>query len=89
MKLDILAAFNTNSRCLIRILRSWGLVGARNRKQGAEQVVAGVGKIRKNMKIGKTLENGLGVGGGAPDGGGEGGGANVEQVSGQNKNNQT
>ena len=47
MKMDILAAFNTNSRRLSRILRSWGLVGARNRKQGAEQVVAGVGKICK------------------------------------------
>ena len=34
MKLDILAAFNSNSRCLIRILRGWGLVDARNRKQG-------------------------------------------------------
>ena len=67
MKLDILATFNTNSRRLIGILRSWGLVGANKRKQGAEQVVAGVGKISKNMKIGKKLENGLGVVGGAPD----------------------
>ena len=58
MKLDILAAFNTNSRCLIRILRSWGLVGARNRKQGAERVGAGVGKICKNMKIGKSWKMG-------------------------------
>ena len=67
MKLHILAAFNTNSRRLIRIWRSWGLVGAKKRKQGAEQVVAGLGKICKNMKIGKKLENGLGVVGGAPD----------------------
>ena len=67
MKLDILAAFNTNSRRLIRILRSWGLVGAKNRKQGAEQVVAGVGEICKMMKIGKKLESGLGVVGGALD----------------------
>ena len=58
MKLYILAAFNTNSRRLIRILRSWGLVGARNRKQGAEQVVAGVGKICKDMKIGKSWKMG-------------------------------
>ena len=54
MKLDILAAFNTNSRRLIRILRSWGLVGAKKRRQGAEQVVAGVGEICKNVKIGKS-----------------------------------
>ena len=53
MKLDILAAFNTNSRRLIRIWRSWGLVGSKNRKQGAEQVVAGAGKICKNLKIWK------------------------------------
>ena len=58
MKLDILAAFNTNSRCLIRILRSWGLVGARKRKQGAARVGAGVGKICKNMKIGKSWKMG-------------------------------
>ena len=67
MKLDILAAFNTNSRRLIRIWRSWGLVGAKKRKQGAAQVVLGVRQICKNMKIGKKLENGLGVGGGGPD----------------------
>ena len=67
MKLDIIAAFNTNSRCLIGIWRSWGLVGAKNRKQGAEQVVAGVGEICKIMKIGKKLENGVGVAGGPPD----------------------
>ena len=67
MKLDILAAFNTNSRCLIRILRSWGLVGARNRKQRAVRVDPGVGKKIKIMKIGKKLENGLGVVGGPPD----------------------
>ncbi len=42
-------------------------MGAKNRKQGAEQMVAGVGEICKNMKIGKKLENGLGVVGGAPD----------------------
>ena len=59
MKLDILAAFNTNSRCLIRILRSWGLVGARNRKQGVARVGAGVGKICKIMKIGKSCKMGL------------------------------
>ncbi len=34
MKLDILAAFNTNLRRLIRIWRSWGLVDAKKRKQG-------------------------------------------------------
>ena len=67
MKLDILAAFHTNSRRLIGILRPCGLVGAKNRKQGAEQVVAGAGEICKIMKIGKKLENGLGVGGGGPD----------------------
>ena len=58
MKFDILAAFNTNLRRLIRILRSQGLVGARKRKQGAERVVAGVGKICKNMKIGKSWKMG-------------------------------
>ena len=58
MKLDILAAFNTNSRRLTRILRSWGLVGAKKRKQGAERVVAGVRKICKNMKIGKSWKMG-------------------------------
>ena len=42
-------------------------MGARKRKQGAEQVVAGVGEICKIMKMGKKLENGLGVGGGGPD----------------------
>ena len=67
MNLDILAAFHTNSRRLIRILRSWGQVGAKKRKQGAAQVVLGVRQICKNMKIGKKLENGLGVVGGAPD----------------------
>ena len=54
MKLDILEVFNTNSRRLIRIWRSWGLVGSKKRKQGAERVGAGVGKICKNMKIGKS-----------------------------------
>ena len=39
----------------------------KSRKQGAEQVVAGVGEMCKNMKIGKKLENGLGVAGGPPD----------------------
>ena len=34
IKLDILAAVNTNSRRLIRIWRSWGLIPSRNRKQG-------------------------------------------------------
>ena len=62
MKLHIPAAFNTNSRRLIRILRSWGLVGAKKRKQGAEQVVAGVGKICKNMKIGKKVGKWVGRG---------------------------
>ena len=33
-------------------------MGAKNRKQGAEQVVAGVGKICKNMKIGKSWKMG-------------------------------
>ena len=42
-------------------------MGAKKRKQGAEQVVAGVGEICKNMKIGKKLENGLGVVGGGLD----------------------
>ena len=36
-------------------------------------MVAGVGKICKIMKIGKTLENGLGVVRGAPDRRGRGG----------------
>ena len=67
MKLDIIAAFHTNSRRLIRIWRSWGLVGAKKRKQGAAQVVLGVRQICKNMKVGKKLENVLGVVGGAPD----------------------
>ena len=58
MKLGILAAFHTNSRRLIRIWRSWGLVGARKRKQGAEQVVAGVGEIWKNMKIRESWKMG-------------------------------
>ena len=53
MACAILAAFNTNSRCLIGIWRSWGLVGAKKRKQGAAQVVPGVRQICKNMKIGK------------------------------------
>ena len=51
--------FNTNSRCLIRIWRSWGLVGARKRKQGAARVGAGVDKICKHMKIGKSCKMGL------------------------------
>ena len=67
MKLDILAAFTTNSRCLIGIWKLCGLVGAKKRKQGAAQVVLGVRQICKNMKIGKKLENGLAVVGGAPD----------------------
>ena len=58
MKLDILAAFNTNSRRLIRIWRSWGLVRSKKRKQRPEQVVAGVGEICKNMKIGKSWKMG-------------------------------
>ena len=59
MKLDILAAFfNTNSRRLIRICRSWGLVGSKKRKQGAERVVAGVRKIYKITKIGKSWKMG-------------------------------
>ena len=56
MKLDILAAFNANSRRLIRIWRSWGLVGSQKRKQGAERVVAGVRKICKDMKIRKKCK---------------------------------
>ena len=67
MKLDILAAFHTKSRRLIRIWRSWGLVDARKRKQGCEEGVAGVGELCRNMKIGKMLENGLGVVGGGSD----------------------
>ena len=67
MKLDILAACNTNARRLIRIGRSWGLIPSRNRKQGAARVGAGGGKILKIMKIGKQLENGVGVVGGGPD----------------------
>ena len=39
MKLAILAVFNTNSRCLIRIRTSWGLIGSKNKKQGLEYVV--------------------------------------------------
>ena len=39
MKLDILAAFNTNSRRLIRIWRSWGLIPSRNRKQGVDMLI--------------------------------------------------
>ena len=35
-ELDILAAVHTHLRRLIRIWRSWGLVGSKNRKQGAE-----------------------------------------------------
>ena len=58
MKLDILVAFHTNSRRLIRIWRSWGLMGSKNRKQGAERVVAGVGEICKNMKIEKSRKMG-------------------------------
>ena len=43
-------------------------MGARNRKQGAARVGPGVGKKKvKIMKIGKKLENGLGVVGGGPD----------------------
>ena len=56
MKLAILAAFNTNSRRLILIWRSWGLVGAMKRKQRWEWVVAGVGKICKITKIGKSCK---------------------------------
>ena len=58
MELDILAAFNTNSRRLIRIWRSWGLVGSKKRKQSAERVGAGVGLICKNMQIGKSWKMG-------------------------------
>ena len=39
MKLDILAAFNTNSRRLIRICRSWRLIPSRNSKQGVEILI--------------------------------------------------
>ena len=41
--------------------------GCENRKQGVERVVAGVGKICKNIKVRKKFENGLEVVGGAPD----------------------
>ena len=58
MKLDILAAFNTNSRRLIRIWRSWELVGSKKRKQGWESVVAGVVKICKITNIGKSCKMG-------------------------------
>ena len=61
MNLHILAAFNTNSRRLIRIWRSWGLVGSKKRKQGAERVVA------EKYENRQELENGLGEVGGAPD----------------------
>ena len=65
MKLDILAAFNTNSRRLIRIWRSWGLVGSKKRKQGAEKVVAGGRKICKNMEIGQKVVKWVGRGRGS------------------------
>ena len=65
MKLDILAAFNNNSRRLIRIWRSWGLVGAKKRKQGAAQVVLGVRQICKNMKIRKKVGKWVGSGRGS------------------------
>ena len=58
MNLDILAAFHTNSRGLLRIWRSWGLIPSRNRKQGAARVGPGVGKIFKIMKIGKSWKMG-------------------------------
>ena len=58
MKLDILAAFNTNSRRLIRILRSWGLVGAKKRKQGAAGWGWGWGKYVKIWKSGKSWKMG-------------------------------
>ena len=35
-KCDILVFLNTNSRRLIRIWRSWGLIPSRNRKQGVD-----------------------------------------------------
>ena len=54
MKLAILAAFNTNSRLLVRIWRSWGLVGSKKRKQKAERVIVGVRTRCKNMNIGKN-----------------------------------
>ena len=46
MKLDIPAAFNTNSRRLIRIWRSWGLVGARKKKIPSQ---GHAGIINKNL----------------------------------------
>ena len=58
MKIDILAAFNTNSRCLIRIWRSWGLVGARKRKQGAAGWGSEWGKYVKIWKSGKSCRMG-------------------------------
>ena len=56
MKLDILAAFNTNSRRLIRIWRSWGLVGSKKRKQGAAGWGWGWGKYVKFRKSTKNCE---------------------------------
>ena len=50
MKLDILAALNTNSRRLIRIWRSCGLVGSKNREQASKAAAAAgsAGGGRKN-----------------------------------------
>ena len=50
MKLDILAAFNTNSRCLIRIRRSWGLIGSKNRKHGLEFVIVRRESLREQHR---------------------------------------
>ena len=44
-----------------------GAGGFEKEETGGGQVVLGVRQICKNMKIGKKLENGLGVVGGAPD----------------------
>ena len=58
MKLAILAVFNTNSRCLIRIWRSLGQMGSKNRKRGLESVVAEVGKLCKITKIRESYKMG-------------------------------
>ena len=65
MKLGILAAFHTNSRRLIRIWRSWGLVGSKKRKQGAERVVASVRKICKKYENRKKVGTWVGRGRGS------------------------
>ena len=51
MKLSILAVFNTNSRCLIRIRTSWGLIGSKNKKQRLKYLVTVGFTIMKITKI--------------------------------------